>query len=224
MESVRTTPEPGARLVERVYGQLLEFIFQQHLRDGDPFPTEHEISRMTGASRPIVREALSQLRAGGLIEARRGARTCVRRPPDERAIHHLRSSQTRAELDRLEIRLALEPATARLAALVRDASQLQGLRHAATRADDAVLPFHHAVAAASGNPMFLGVLKALERDAPGQIAPDAPTPPSPEDVDRITSEHLAIVDAISRGDAETAEAAMRLHLLHARARALRRQE
>lgn len=225
--------EPGGRLVERVYDQMLQFIFQHELARGDQLPTENELSRMMGASRPIVREALSRLKADGLIEVRAGARTYLRQQPDERAIHHLRPAPARARLERFEVRIALEPAAARIAAQVREEQNLEILRNAARassgghQADQTIcgehLTFHRAVAAATRNAMFLIALDALDDrlGRPARSEPGLVIDPPDDESTRIASEHLAVVDAISRGDAASAEAAMRLHLLQARTRALR---
>ena len=201
---------------------MLEFIYRQKLERGAPLPSEHEFARRAGVSRSIVREALSRLKADGLIDGRRGARTVVRQQPGERAIHHLRPAAERDRLDQLEARIALEPAMARVAAQVCDAEAVKLLGSVALRTDggqggDEAAAFHRAVAAATRNPMFLVALDALAARAGKLLA----VQPADGTASHIAAEHLDVVEAIVRGDAETAEAAMRLHLLKARDRALR---
>jgi DNA-binding FadR family transcriptional regulator len=228
---VSDAPEPASRLADRVYAELLAFIFEHNLDQGDRLPPEIELCRMTSVSRPILREALTRLRADGLVASRRGAGTHVLHRPDEKRIHHLRPAKARARLDSLAVRLVLEPAAARLAAQYRREQDLVDLRFAAgasTAEDpetdlrtDRPLNFHRVIAVTARNPMFAIALDALELGA-GQ--PDrnhsSLAATAPNHSGRIAEEHLTILKAISRGDADVAETAMRLHLLEAQARLL----
>lgn len=223
---------PGERRVDHVYGQLLQFILEQDLHEGDRLPSENELSRMTAASRPVVREALTRLQADGLIAARRGAGSFLRQRPSPRQAQHLRPAGALARLDAFDVRIALEPAAARLAALHRTEENLQAMRsaltalaaaHAAQEPGGAFdLQLHRAIAEASGNPMFLIEIDALDRRVAGMVVPSlAPLADGAEQrARRVEQEHVAILEAIERGDPDCAEAAMRLHLLTARARAM----
>jgi GntR family transcriptional repressor for pyruvate dehydrogenase complex len=227
-----TNYEPGERLADRVYGQLLEFIVEQNLDQGDRLPSEHELARLTAVSRPIVREALTRLQADGLIESRRGAGSFLRQRPAPRQIQHLRPAQVRARLDAFEVRIALEPAAARLAALHRTEEELQTMKaaiealaasHAAAEPGGAHdLLLHQTIAGASRNAMFLVALEALEAEVDGIIVPSlALIAEGPQQrARRVELEHVAIVEGIERGEPDCAEAAMRLHLLNARSRAM----
>jgi GntR family transcriptional repressor for pyruvate dehydrogenase complex len=225
--------EPGERLADRVYGQLLEFIVEQDLDKGDRLPSEHDLCRLTAVSRPIVREALMRLQADGIIESRRGAGSFLRHRPGERQIQHLRPAQVRARLEAFEVRIALEPAAARLAALHRTDEQLGRMRaalealiasHAAAEPGGVHdLCLHRTIAEASANPMFLVALDALDAQVDGIIVPSlALIAEGPQErARRVEREHVAVLEAIAAGEADSAEAAMRLHLLSARTRAFR---
>ena len=52
----------------------------QALKPGDKLPTESAIMQAYGVSRTVVREALSRLQAGGLVETRHGIGTFVLEP------------------------------------------------------------------------------------------------------------------------------------------------
>lgn len=222
----------GARLVDQVFGQLLEFIVEQNLQKGDRLPSEHELCRMTAVSRPIVREALTRLQADGLIEARRGAGSFLREPASARQVQHLRPAAARARLDAFDVRIALEPAAAGLAALNRAEGDLQIMRsalralaaaHAALElggAHDLVL--HRAIAEASRNPMFLVAFDALDQRADGVVVPSLSVIAEGAALRArlVEQEHVTILEAIEHGDPDCAEAAMRLHLVSARNRAL----
>jgi DNA-binding FadR family transcriptional regulator len=224
--------EPGGRLADRVYGQVLAFIIEQNLSQGDRLPSEHELSGLTAVSRPIVREALMRLQADGLIESRRGAGSFVRQRPPEHRIQHLLPAQVRSRLDTFDVRIAVEPVAARLAAQHRSEAELQVIKDAmgalvaslaaAAPAGDLDLRFHRAIATASRNPMFLLTLDALNAQVDGLIVPSLAliTGGIQERTKRVELEHVDIVDAIERGEPEVAETAMRLHLLRARRRAI----
>jgi DNA-binding GntR family transcriptional regulator len=70
--------------------------------------------------------------------------------------------------------------------------------------------------------MFLVALDALDAQVEGIIVPSlALVAEGPlERARRVELEHAAIVEGIERSDPDTAEAAMRLHLVRARHRAL----
>ena len=222
----------GERLVDHVYGQLLEFIVEQNLHEGDRLPSEHELSRMTAVSRPIVREALTRLQADGLIESRRGAGSFLRQRPSPHHIEHLRPPAARARLDAFEVRIALEPAAARLAALHRAEGDLQIMRsalealaaaHAAQEPGGAHdLRLHRTISQASRNPMFLVALDALDQQVDGVVVPSIAVIAEGAELRarRVEHEHLAILEAIEQADPDRAEAAMRLHMVSARSRAL----
>ncbi|CAN7385565.1 FadR/GntR family transcriptional regulator [Phenylobacterium sp. LjRoot219] len=222
--------EPGERLADRVYGQLLAFIVEENLGQGDRLPSEHELSRLTGVSRPIVREALTRLQADGLIESRRGAGSFVRQRPAEHQIQHLLPAPVRARLDTFDVRIAVEPAAARLAALHRTDAELQAIKTATAAliaalaagepAGEHDLTFHRAIAQASHNPMFLLTLETLDAHVEGLIVPSLALIEADERAKRVELEHVAVTEAIERGEAELAETAMRLHLMRARSRAV----
>src|SRR4030095_6914518 len=67
----------GRNLAERWVGEFTGEIRQGKLRPGDRLPTEAEVVRRYGVSRTVVREALSQLQAAGLVETRHGVGTFV---------------------------------------------------------------------------------------------------------------------------------------------------
>ena len=222
--------EPSERLADRVYGQLLAYIVEQNLQQGERLPSEHELSRLTAVSRPVVREALTRLQADGLIESRRGAGSFVRQRPAEHQIQHLLPAPVRARLDTFDVRIAVEPVAARLAAQHRSDAELQAIR-TATRALIAGLAsgepvgrhdfdFHRAIARASHNPMFLLTLEALDAHVDGLIVPSLALGAQEERAKRLELEHVAIAEAIEQGEADLAETAMRLHLIRARGRAV----
>jgi GntR family transcriptional repressor for pyruvate dehydrogenase complex len=230
-EAGALTLVPGRRqkLGEQLYGQILEQIVSGRLQAGDRLPPEQEISRMFGVSRPIVRQALIRLREDGLLQARQGAGTFVRpRPaPSGETRHH--AADATAYLRGMEVRLPLEAAAARLAAERHQAPHLasidraQELLHVACERREGITQadadFHLAVAEASGNPLFVILL----RPPLDLIEPFLDLSECDSDVHRVVlAEHDSIRTAIQAHDAQAAEAAMESHLCQSRLRLLAR--
>ncbi len=209
------------RLHERVYLDVQALIADRSLIAGDRLPSEHELSRLSGVSRPIVREALKRLQADGLIESRRGAGAFVRRAPFGPMTQHLVPAPLRLRLSTLEVRIALEPVAARLAA--QNASKLERAAIVAASVPGEILSgigFHLAIAAASHNPMFELVLQNLRVKLDDASASMPASGLRDESVNGAGEEHGMIAAAIVRREPEVAEFAMRLHLLRSRCRIL----
>ncbi|WP_213978964.1 FadR/GntR family transcriptional regulator [Sphingomonas sp. dw_22] len=136
-----------------------------------PFPTEAELSKQHGVSRSVTREAVKMLTTKGLLSARPRQGTVVQ--PDS-AWNLFDSDVLRWLLERKfslkllrefnELRVAIEPAAAALAAIAADKNGLQMIRTgfdrmiAADAGDDdpleADIAFHLAILQASANPFF----------------------------------------------------------------------
>jgi DNA-binding FadR family transcriptional regulator len=222
--------EAPIRLTERTYDALLRVVVDDALREGDKLPSEHELCRRVEASRPIVREALRRLQADGLIESRRGVGSFVRRRPPDRMMRHLRPDAISAHLSSFEIRVALECEASSLAASRRTGPQLAAIRGAyetlssllrAGRPSEAAdLELHRSIVAACGNPLFVSTFEYLQNAVETMIStpPDMAREAEVERRRHLEEEHLAVVEAIDRGEPEAAGLAMRWHLFQARRR------
>ncbi|HMR33634.1 MAG TPA: FadR/GntR family transcriptional regulator [Geminicoccaceae bacterium] len=228
--AIEVTPAPRRRLADILYGQLLKQIVDKEMPEDSRLPSEAEIARMFGASRPVVREALMRLQVDGLVYSRKGAGTFVRTRPPPRLTEFADPSLVASYLRCNEVRIGLETEAARLAAKRRSQSQLDAIREAAdalhrafahSRVGEAEdLAFHRAVAEASGNEFFphlLGELAELMRGSMmmGLGLTRAGSEPRRQQVLR---EHREIVEAIGARDADAAALFMRVHLVQSRLR------
>lgn len=211
----------------------------QVLRPGDKLPTESEIMRAYGVSRTVVREALSRLQAGGLVETRHGIGTFVLelQPGTGFRIDPAEIATAVDVMAVLELRISLETESAGLAALRHTDAQLAALRAAldalesdTSGAGDTVSPdfrFHLVIANATGNRYFADIMSHLG----ATLIPRARINSSrvamedlPAYLRRVNREHEEIYEAIARRDPESARAAMRIHLTNSRERLRRAHE
>jgi DNA-binding FadR family transcriptional regulator len=140
--------------------------------DDKRFPTEAELAQEHSVSRSVTREAVKMLTAKGLLTARPRTGTIVQPASswnlfDADVLRWLLERKFSLELLRqfTELRLAIEPAAARLAARRGDAAGIAGIAAGFRRmeaaeagADDPLesdIAFHVAIMEASANPFFV---------------------------------------------------------------------
>jgi GntR family transcriptional repressor for pyruvate dehydrogenase complex len=209
-----------------VMARLAADIRSGRLGPGARLPTEQALTLAMGVSRTVVREAVSALRADGLLVTRRGSGAYVADP----AAGPFRIGAARAAalgdiLDVMELRLAVEVEAAAFAAERASRRQIAAIR-AAWRAIDRALragegavaedfAFHRAIAEATGNrqfPRFLAFLGShvIPRQSV-RLSLDTPAERRAY-LERIQHEHASIVSGISGRDPAEARRAMRDHL------------
>lgn len=223
-------PEPGAvpqrreRLADQIYGHLIEEIASGKYGDDERLPTELALASSFAVSRPVVREALGRLQADGFIASRQGSGTYVRRRPPARLTQFAAGGGLADFLRAFEVRIALEPQAARLAAERRSDSDLAAIvvaqtiletAHAAGQSTLALdLSVHLAIGRASHNAILSSIVDGL-------LEASAPAPAGPGNylsTTRLFDEHQRIIEAITAGDPNGADIAMRFHIDQARKR------
>jgi DNA-binding FadR family transcriptional regulator len=191
--------------------------------EGMRLPGDAELTTTFGVSRPVLRESVKTLVAKGLLTTKARVGTLVR----ERAAWnmfdadvlawHLDAGIDRRFLDDLvEIRLAVEPRAATLAAVRRSEADLVALERSMEQMRqeasdsagfaDADLALHIAVANASGNPFMRSIGNVIEAALRASFLLSAPV--EPKDRDTVLMWHQRIVDAIKDGDGEAAALAI----------------
>ncbi|CAM2188444.1 GntR family transcriptional regulator, transcriptional repressor for pyruvate dehydrogenase complex [Paraburkholderia sacchari] len=225
-------PRRARNLAELVVNHVTGQIAAKALNPGDKLPTESQLMHTLSVSRTVIREAISRLQAGKIIETRHGIGSFVLEPPREKlGIAVVPATTLRDVLSILELRISLETECAGLAAqrakpddLARIRAALDAIetsRHSGQDSVDADLQFHVSVARATGNRYFVDILtqmgsaliprKRLDSAGIAHADPDAY-------LSLVNLEHESIFEAISRHDAEGARAAMRMHLSNSRER------
>ncbi len=208
-------------LYEEVVERLREFIDVEKLEPGDRLLSERELAQRLGVSRTSVRQALTALRVGGLVEIRHGDGVFLLRPPEE-VVPSLADQllESHAQLPAImEVREALEMQTSRLAARRRNDEDLRELRVAldamATSIEagedgaDADQRFHSAIARAARNDMLTTLMDQLADPIDQTRRASLSRPGRPP---RSLAAHREILAAIEAQDEDAATAAMRAHL------------
>jgi GntR family transcriptional repressor for pyruvate dehydrogenase complex len=237
--------DPSLRRKPRGLAHGLVDALGQRIRDGRlgagaKLPTEAEIMDEFGVSRTVVREALSKLQAGGLVETRHGVGTFVAVGGGEANNFRIAPEQVatiREVVAVLELRIGLEAEAAALAATRRSEANLQVMR-------DAIAAFGQAIAddtdaVASDMQLHLEIARATQNQHFAELMSYLGTMLIPrtrvntarfagegrrEYLLRVHTEHESIVDAIASRDPDAARAAMRTHLSNSRERLRRAQE
>jgi DNA-binding FadR family transcriptional regulator len=220
-----------APLAQRVVAGLKDKILAGDLPPGTRVPSENELIEEYAVSRTVVREAVTLLRAEGLVETFQGRGSFVLAVPEPSSFT-VESSAIRSHHDVLamvDFRLGVESEAAALAALHHDAeadARIAAAMDAFTEAGhegavEADFAFHRAVAAASGNRFYLDLLDSIGPMMimlPRTRLGAAYSMTDAAHVERVQREHDNVAAAVLAGDAETARAAMRVHLGNTRRR------
>jgi len=227
------TPQPitgNKTLADQVTAALTKKIRGNEFADSQ-LPSEQAMAEGFGVSRTVIREAVSRLKAEGLIDTRQGRGAFVR---TDRLDVPFRIDLNSADLlgsllHIIELRRGLDAEIAFLAATRRKREQLAAIKRAladverASKAgNDAAaedLAFHLSIAQATGNPLFLELLRFLNQFLYIAIrVTRANEDRRLEFSEQTRVEHMAIVGAIERQDPEAAATAAKIHMINAAVR------
>jgi DNA-binding FadR family transcriptional regulator len=200
-----------------VQAQLQSLIEGGRYKQNERLPSEIELARSFGVSRPVIREALMSLQALGLTTSQTGKGTYV--VSDRVSAPLLMGRYSPAHIK--EVRRHLEIPTARLAALRRTDRDIGELAAILARMEDADDParrnrldadFHVAIAAAAGNPLIAKLVEDMRSVLEEHSLALAKIPRRRREA---STEHAAIYQAIVQRDPAAAAAAMEAHLVAA---------
>jgi GntR family transcriptional regulator, transcriptional repressor for pyruvate dehydrogenase complex len=217
-------------LVEKLVAEVRGQITAGRLTEGQQLPTEARMAAEFGVSRPLLREALAELRAEGFVETVNGRGTFVRHPSETDLADafvrqlQLSSSEPGLTADHLyEARQAIELCSAGLAAeratpeltatlerLLQAMVDSRGDAAAYTAAD---VGFHVTVARATENPLLPALLAPI---ATMIIKGMFESHGTPDAVQLGIAAHGRVLSAIKRGKPEAARRAMAAHLRESR--------
>ena len=219
-------PIKQKRISEEIVEQLKYLIFEGKLKPGERLPPERELAGSLNVSRVSLREALNVLQGMGLIEIQQGNRTYVR-PITTRSIHdplvaYCKSAPS-SILQVFELRKHLEIGTASLAAERASSEHIKRLEKILGEMKEdfqknrlgakADRQFHHIIAEAAQNPVFLHVISTIHdllqeelRLAWGNVFKKR------DKRKKLLEQHQSIFYAIQNHDAQRAGEETRVHL------------
>ena len=197
------------------------------LKPGDKLLPVHQLAEQFQVGRSAVREALSALRAMGLIEMKQGEGTYVKNFDSSSLTKSLNNRLLMKKediLNLLEVRKVLEVGAVRAAAAKRTEDNLQNMKHwldemaksigdekAGEKAD---FHFHMGIAQSSHNNILLELMNHVSEMIAETIGESRRIILYGEQTtsERLIEEHQVIYDAVLKQDVELAQQAMLDHL------------
>jgi DNA-binding FadR family transcriptional regulator len=213
--------DAGGR-AETVARRLTTAIGLGLLLDGERLPTESDLAGQLGVSTVTLRDALATLRTMGLVQTRRGrgggSFVCaprefesarLERPLRLLSLHELRDiGDHRGAIAGAASRLAAERALEGDVATLREHLERLRAATAITERRRADARIHIEIAATAQSPR----LTQQEMDLWSQVGDLIWLGVGETDVSRIVDEHVSLIDAIERGDAQAARAVAEDHV------------
>lgn len=205
-------------------------ILTEKFQEGDRLPSEDALCDKFSVSRTVIREAIQQLKAKGLLRSIKGSGSFIA----VAGYSHLRSSLKfysalvqgqQPFLELMDLRILLETECVKQAAKLIDARGLQIVETAFNKMRksgvdfkklaQADMEFHLEVAHASENKLYDEILSALLPQLGLRYARSTYT----DDIlEKNLLEHQNILEALKRGDSKGATAWMKKHLTDSRTR------
>lgn len=240
MRSRKSTSLPGADpilftrpsgLPDEIAKLLRNQISNGTLKPGDKLPTEQQLCRMFGVSRPVIREAISRLKYDGVLESFQGRGVFVRANGGGSSFRidepNLNDKQELAHI--LELLVAIEGAATGLAAARRREHELRAIKKALDAMAEAIeagqngvdedITFHRTIVEATRNPFFIALAAFLESRVRNLIRVARTNTARYEGlVYKVQEEHVAIYEAVAARNPDAAKAAAERHLRNAAAR------
>jgi GntR family transcriptional repressor for pyruvate dehydrogenase complex len=215
---------------EEIKDQLLQMILDSRLKVGDKLPSTKEMSESFGVGRSTTREALSALKAMGLIEIRQGGGCRVIRNTlaAEVTLPELDSLRMNREtlLELLEVRQSLEVSNASVAAVKRTDEDLAQFEKLISVMEQSVgqdiegertdLLFHLSLANATHNTILVRLFESIANQLETAIREIRRVElySNQQVAERLYLEHSAIFEAVRKQDPELAAQRMKQHLQH----------
>jgi len=224
------SPVTPTLLADEITERLLEYIRENDLKPGSPFPSQRELAARLTVSRPVLRQAIRQLELEGILRVRHGSGMWLASVPDRDAGRPARSEPAPAAefshesaLALLDARMVIDVELAARAAERATPADLAALEQALTRIRTAALSgqptvsatsrFHRLLAESAHSAVLAGFYAELTKPMlAGGLRIESTLP----DVTHHEEEnHRALLDAVRSRDPDVARAAMRTHLRQA---------
>lgn len=223
-QKAESLPETREHLkaYQRLSEKIQEAIEKGGLKVGDKLPPERALAETFGVSRNSVREAIRTLSEQGILRSRHGDGTYIcgsDLAPLTAALLTAVDMEGKSFDHIMEFRLLMEPSIARIATARHTREQLRQMKIIVCDQRLKILhgendgeldaQFHTLLAEATGNPVFIDIISRLNELFSHNRADDVRLKKRMEEA---IDEHLMIIDALERKDAEACAHAMARHL------------
>ena len=212
------------RVSDQVTTYIRDFIASNGLRPGDELPSESELARRLGVSRPTIREATNALAGIGIINVSSGRAPTVGTISESALTRMLGHGLAIAQIDTLQtlqVRRFIEERAAGLAAENRSDEDVTELREIAAglkkhlgeleNFSELDIAFHKAIARASGNPLVRIIVEGIADVALESSRSGLRAVKTRAEWKRIVVAHERVAEAIADQDAEAAQHRMIEH-------------
>jgi GntR family transcriptional repressor for pyruvate dehydrogenase complex len=215
------------KIYEEVTEAIYEMIRNGQLKPGDRLDSVQQLAENFQVGRSAIREALTSLRAMGLVEMRQGEGTFINEFDTDLITFPFSTAILMNQRDfgnLLEVRKIIELGTAAAAAKRRSGEHLLAMEKALEEmeaangdeelGEEADLNFHLAIAEASQNTLLMSLINHVS-GLMGETMKETRKLwlySKQTTVDKLTYEHFAIYQAIQKQDEEQARYFMKLHL------------
>jgi GntR family transcriptional regulator, transcriptional repressor for pyruvate dehydrogenase complex len=219
-------PLPRRRATVDAIAAIQDQIRTGKLTPGERLPSERALSEALGVSRPTIREAVQSLAAMNILDVRHGAGIFVSSLDIGELLTPMRFALelTAPTVDHLfEIRLALEPLAAELAATRATDEELAGIEDCVTRLNrrgrtreellELDIELHKRIVDASRNELLVSLIQStnmLSRQS-RELTIEIPGVAK-----QAREDHRGLADAVIARKPRRARAAMAAHLAHVR--------
>lgn len=212
-------------LAEQVANEISNLIIEQQISEGEKLPNEFELAEQLNVGRGTIREAVKLLVARNVLEIKRGRGTFVAKHTgvveDPFGFAYIADSR-KLSLDLLEMRLLIEPWSAKVAAERATARDKKYLEKACEKAEQELLKginslksdeqFHVTLARCTQSLVLPKIVPVIIYSVHQLGSMDRSSKDYHLRCEQAIASHRKILNAVLAGDGEAAKQAMIEHL------------
>jgi GntR family transcriptional repressor for pyruvate dehydrogenase complex len=216
------------RISDQIADHIVRYIAENRLEPGQSLPSESELTKLFGVSRPTVREATNALVGRGLIAVSTGKSPTVlplSKAPFSSLARHGLATQQITPIQILEVRHSLDLQAAVLAAEHRTDDDIACLNAIVEQMPAAIYnveafspldaAFHEAIGQATQNPLLSAIISGISAILFESTRSVHSLTRNKEDWDSVLSNHQALANAIIKSNAATARRLVDVHYVNA---------
>lgn len=210
-------------LCDQIADRIEEMILSDTTQAKEKLPSEQALAAGFGVSRPVIREALTILKARGLISPKHGEGSYITIPSSRQVMDSINRLVLMREIsneDVFAVRVHLEVLAARLAAEYatdEELAKLQNINDEMERHKEDIearseldLKFHYQIAVCSHNQMLQIFIQSLNPLLKPMLRSSLYVPKTSEEG---VAFHKQIIQTLKSGDVDKSEAIIREHLM-----------